>query len=47
VDDGYMDKVVNLYDESGKFLYRGTRKKCLRYARDTFEERRGYARKSR
>ena len=37
-----MDKVVNLFDEKGAFLYRGTRRDCLRFAKDTFEERRGY-----
>ena len=42
--DPYMEQVINLVDEKGNFLFRGTRKECLRYARETFEERRGYPR---
>lgn len=35
----YMDKVVNLYDLDGNLLFRGTRRECVRFSRETFEER--------
>jgi hypothetical protein len=35
----YMNKVVDLYDLNGNFLFRGTRRECVRFSRETFEER--------
>jgi len=34
-----MDKVVDLKDANGNVIFRGTRRECVVYAHETFEER--------
>jgi hypothetical protein len=40
-NDPYMNKVVDLLDDKGNVIFRGTRRECLRYSRETYEERHG------
>ena len=35
----YMDKVVDLTDATGNVVFRGTRKECLRVAKQRYEEK--------